>query len=272
MAFWNRICGVNRTRGFEVTLFLGATVTASVICLFAVWPWLLGGIHDALELWQAWQTLIAGLLALLASLVGLIAATASQRELRLRVARSERAMLPFRLSSLCAIIHQNGKSLQVLSAAIEDGQTGTFSEWFPIPNELIEGFRKNIEQSPTRVAEKLSQLLAIVQVLQSRGLASIDAAPMTAELGVYELRTLAIPLAEAHALGVSMFGYAKGDDENLIEPVTDSLIQNSLRQFGFWPEDDVVIEKLTLGAIVSSRYAKGELLTQQIGGLSGEAS
>lgn len=250
-------------------LFVGVVLTVTALAIIALLPWFCGGIQSALGIWHEWQTLIAGLLALLASFIGFMAATATQRNASLRKAQSERAMLPFRLSSLCAIIERNGKSLQSASASAEQGQKAAISEWFTVPNELIEGVRENIEQSPVLVAEKLSQLLALVQVLQSRGLASVGAGALSSELTVYEMRTLAISLAEAHALVASLFSFARGENEDLIEPLTDLSIKNSLGQFGFWPDDDVVAEKLTLAMLVSSRYANGQLLTQKIGKFRG---
>ena len=139
---WRQVRKAYSERRLEIALALVAFLTVSALALIVSLPWIECGLQSAFGIWKSWQTLIVGLLALVASLIGLIAATTNHRESLLRRARSERAMLPFRLSSLCTILQQNGSALQAASSAVENGQQVSGYEWLPIPSDLVEGFSK----------------------------------------------------------------------------------------------------------------------------------
>lgn len=226
-------------------------------------PWFAHGSDHVIRLLSEWQTLIAGFTALFASFIGFAASTGAIREARWRKARSERVMLNFRLSSLCTILSTNGRALQKASVLLDDGKKVEPIEWLTVPPELVDGFRRNIESSPPEVDSALIRLLEIVQILQARGLSSQSLERPTSALGVYELRAQAIGLAEAHALASGLFDFARRRSEFCLA-IEQEHILNSLKQFDFWPEQDLVSDSLTLGDLLKHRFDNGHLLSQQI--------
>lgn len=244
-----------------IQLVLGVSVGLLGLVIGA--PIVESGLGHALVAWGQWQTLITGLLALIASLLGYLAATLSEREAHKRLRDAERAMLPFRLSHLCRVLASHGRNMARFCEAAEDERPVPRPVWTPVPHEFLKGFRENIVAGPRNLADVLAKLLTILQIIEARALSSEDPA-LSYDLSVYEARAQAIALAEAHALASGLFEFARGHSSVCPLNVSEEAIINALKIFDFHPEDDLVFEEVTLASLVVERFKTERLLTQKI--------
>lgn len=185
-----------------------------------------------------WQTLASGVLAVGAALVGayfinkqIHLAEKQERERLLRKELAARSVLPLMLSQLMEYARVNAKALK---RTLDASSGGTYRgdpsaiEIRPVPLPLVMEIKNLIEATPSRVGERLADMLSDVQIIGAR----LDdfANPEEGRILLAEnIKSFIIDTVELHARAASAFAYARrrsneiGDENDVGNRILTSL-------------------------------------------------
>jgi len=152
--------------------------------------------------WDKWQTINAGILAITASWIGLNIARAKEERQRVRDLEAARALLPMALSDLCGYFKE---SARFLNEPWEIGGSGSANDPPKLPEIYQDIFRECIQHAEPEVRKYMSLILRNLQRHAAR-LRSLEANIDSHTLGVYFFR-----LAELQVYVNHLFGFARGE-------------------------------------------------------------
>jgi hypothetical protein len=221
-----------------------------------IYPWLesKGDWHDVQDVWDRWQPLNVGVLALISSIIGFYISRYSQNKKRERDFVAARAFLPLALSDLTGYCSSCSALLREAYAALEiqDGQRLSLkSELKEIPESLKDTFSRCISVADPDVGEHLAKILWKLQINNSRmKQLKTQSSPEAGQ--IFFKSTLAsylFSLGELQALTNKTFNFARA-----IEPFDGSSLtwddyQNAFSNLDIDLDEVDGLEKLTRGVI-----------------------
>jgi len=153
-----------------------------VILGVAILTWFLTAIiapvvehHDWVEIqivWDRWQSVNMGMLALSASVIAFAAAQYHEHQMTTRKMHAARAFLPERLSELTEYCRLGMRTLEVAWQRASDDADDSSIPLSPAPPPLPPGYRgvfkENLQYAPDTVVKQLTQILGDLQVHESR--------------------------------------------------------------------------------------------------------
>lgn len=174
--------------------------------------------------WDRWQGLNIGMLALIASVIAFETTRYSEDRQRSREFMAARAFLPGALSELTAYLKA---SARVHIACWENSAISESS--IPAdPTEYREAFANCIRHAEPEIGEVLSSMLAKLQVQEAR-LRELLTGHRTAQVTIY---WYLLSLAELQALVNKLFDFARGEADFDASPLTWDEFHNAYRNLG----------------------------------------
>jgi hypothetical protein len=193
-----------------------------------------------------WQTLFAGVLAIIAAFIGgsyinkQIKQTEALEQRRFRRKQlAARAAMPLALSALLEYAQATGEKLRVVLDQANDQvipATSNLPSFPEISAEVIVTLQNVIEPSEESVGEKIASLLGRLQV-QSARIRSLnsDLRPGSGTLVVTaNIEQYVLDVAAIYALGASLLEYARDTPHVLPPTISWADIRRALFHMGFW--------------------------------------
>jgi hypothetical protein len=209
---------------------------------------------------ERWQTLITGLLAIVAAFIGgwfinrQVAEAKTQEGERLRRRHfSARAMAPLALSTLTEYTLGVAEALgNIHGQAVGGGipHTAVIPTFPSLPTDVLSSFRDMVETSNEGVAGAFADILSDVQIQRARIRSLVSDIPRHTVLSL-NIEQYLIDAASIHAQASALFSYARREVDGAPDAITWNAVRSSLRQMGIWEEDyDSLFE------LISSREAR----------------
>ncbi|MBO9713099.1 hypothetical protein [Sphingomonas sp.] len=181
--------------------------------------------HDFVAWLDQWQTLISGLLAIIAAIVGaillrkqIVQADAHEHSRLRRRLTAIRATLPLTLSGLGQFVRDIICQLAQARRALVPGHIGALRTGFnppQLPNHLVDALREILEATDDKsIVELISEICCEIQVLNSRIMSLTDQVQMSNLSNVGEtVDQYIIQAARVHALIEALFDFARRNEE-----------------------------------------------------------
>ena len=193
--------------------------------------------------WDRWQALNVGMLALVASLIALRTVTMQERERARRELISSRAFLPQALSDLAEYCFESARFLEQakLYRATQDetGQVTTAPRIPEFPADVYTTFDRCIRAAPHREGGYITSLVHELQVHRSR-LRSFRLGGESAgdQVRVHQLTTVAYlaALILIRARIDVLLPWARSDVQTIDSRLTEANMVTALKLLGFVPE------------------------------------
>lgn len=189
------------------------------------------------KVWDRWQTFNVGVIALFSSVLALETTIYAENQQRKRNFQAAKAFLPDALSDLTAYYRWSAATYVQVWYAI-NGLTNSLSkidQTRPTVHRSI--FVECIRYAEPELAQYLSNILALLQVHNSRLDYSCSNAFKQGALGKDNLVRQIIRLAELHALTAELFGFARGEATFNNAKLTLADFQNSYSSLNINPYD-----------------------------------
>lgn len=177
------------------------------------------------QCWYDWQSLIGGILAIVAAFVGawllykqIRQVERHENERRNRRIAAVRATLPLILSGICQFAREMINELSSARTQLGNGTTIPTSSSFsppPVPTAFVAALQDMIEATgDTAIVDLLSEIIGEIQVLSARAGSLIDVRSRGI-MGVgSNLDEYLVQAARLHALAGGLFEYARRRDED----------------------------------------------------------
>lgn len=173
-----------------------------------------------------WQSLVGGVLAIVAAGVGGLFIVAQTKELRrqendrrLRRHKAARAVMPLALSATCEYTKNCATVLRQILSSAGSGGIPTSPDYpsFPdLPRGVVKEFAEIIESSSNEGATALSDLLKDLQIFSSRLRSlSADLSSASSIITAHNIENNIADAAELYAKAETLFEYARGKTESV---------------------------------------------------------
>jgi hypothetical protein len=231
-------------RDFDFALLIGILLGFVLACLVIFLPF--AGLSDFV---YRWQTLITGLVAIVAASIALwavrhqiLAAQEMENDRRERRNYAARAMMPHALNSLCT--YARGCSDALRSVVDEAPSPHLADVHYPahldipaLPDAAMATLKECIEFGDREIQLRLASLVEQLQIQHVRLVEPYDIFEVISGDWYY---TLIEDALEIHARSTMLFDYARRRDENAPNEPKAKDIYNALQPCGFdlgeWPE------------------------------------
>lgn len=212
---------------------------------------------------QQWQTLIAGVMAIVAAFIGghfitrqIRAAEQLEAEQRRRRFNAVRAVSPFTLSAVSGYARLSARALK----SIHEGRAGeaiphnlVLPDFPDMPSSMVQGLREIIEHGGDDIRKPVAKLLGELQVQNAR------ITDMWADIPNENHATTAsnvedylIDCAIIYARASSMYDFARERAVTIPDSLSEADIKSALHQVGIWDYANVRIFE-TVGRRYSAR-------------------
>lgn len=252
MQFSGSLSALARSYGLR-TLSAAATI-GYVTSMFIVPMWRHWADWTALqEVWDRWQALNVGVLALAASVIALQAARAQIDGQRSREFAAAKALLP---STLSQLVEYFQTCAEIYVASWKAGPGGLPTKTAPAPPRHGEVLQACIRASPDPlVDEYVARLLSILQVHDARLRDFVQDPDLGPDLNViYYL----FQIGEMQAMVNRLFPFARGSGRLNAAPLKYDELHAAYASLGIEEEEVELTPTLTLTSVTKRRLAAGQ--------------
>lgn len=206
---------------FSIINWIGIPLIISYILCMIIIPLFkgCGDLDYVQKVWDRWQTINTGFLALISSVIAFNISKFSENQQRQRQFLAARSFLPHALSELTSYCRDSSKILrEALNRTIEDdqGRETPLSAIAPdLPIDYKDIFRQCITFAEANVADNLVNILVLLQVNNSR-LKNLENAFSPSSHTVLTQRNLIsyiFKLGEIQAMINKIFDFSRGEND-----------------------------------------------------------
>lgn len=218
-------------------------------------------ISKSFDVLKDWQTLTAGLVALLASIIGFHITLIAEEKQRQRNFIAARSFLPLCFSELIDYFKQSAKILNWVYEQIQ--QSARVRTEIPYQTPVLDEkslrvIQECIMQADEFVAQKLSKIIRDIQIHNSRIVSIYQSCNenTTRIINSYEIISYIYRLSELMATINKMYGFARADEKLDLSPLDWGDYRNALLNLDLEPEDYEDLEGFIKRAIDRERKKK----------------
>ncbi len=217
----NRGSQSGRRLGISAIALLMVTVR-SLLCLFRREPFAAKNsimLHQIYEFLCQWQTLLAGIGALVAAVFTIRKMQAQinqaaefQKDQLRRESRAARIVLPLALSEITEYSIKCIKLLEPYAPAKGDGPTlSSDTKPLPLPNSIFDTMKEVARTEDAAIADSVGEIISWLQIQHSRleNLIRLVSERSTKRISRHEAQDAILDAAELYALSARLFPYAR---------------------------------------------------------------
>ena len=241
--------GTLNTEGLiKLTNLLGVPAVGIYTFCMIIWPWISGGGNWGYvqNIWDRWQSLNVGMLALFSSITAFNISRYNAEKQRQRDFFASKAFLPEALSELVSYLNA---SAEVFKLGWASGRgCGPHFDTPELPREYKIVFGECIRHAEPQVGDYLSQILVWLQVHDARmkNYVKQRGGEDCFDPDRYSLITYFYRLGELQALINKIFDFARNMEEFDDSPLSWEEFRNAYRNLDIWIDDVRVDDQMNL--------------------------